>query len=163
MARYLSSTHCKLPCFLIVTILLLARRCVMVVLPIGTPARGMYFKQTLHRVPGKSKLPWYLTPPSQASDGFQNKAHDGLDAGVVFGPVHAFEETWNSKGFVSILVPPPWSKLRNTTQHLPSLVWINVYKRHWDLHARAVRWAEPVHESVVEDWVKRGWQHNFYD
>ena len=90
---------------------------------------------------------------------------DGLGAGTVFGPVHDAEETLHTAGFVSILVPVPWSFLSDAAKaHLPNLMWINIYK---DAHVRGqpahVHWCEPVPSHVVDVWKQRGWQDIWYD
>ena len=135
----------------------------MTPLPFPLPERGVYFEQTLRRRPRIAKLPWYLAAPSAGLS--MGSLHDGLDAGVIFGPVHEAEQTLATHGFISILVPPPWSLLPvSEKERLPALVWVNIYKnkdRHG--HPAEVHWARPVSQNIVSEWVRQGWQHHFYD
>ena len=126
------------------------------------PRRGDYFRQTIRKIPGVSKLPWYFLAPSNRSR--MPAVYDGLDRGTVFGPVHDYESSFQSFGFVSILVPPPWSMIPEEDQDMiPDLVWINVSKmRRVTLDHRLgphtrVTWAERVEDEVVESWHREGW------
>ncbi len=107
---------------------------------------------SIKRLSAHSCVKWWPEPSLTApSVGSQNACmSDGLDAGTVFGPVHDAEETLNTAGFVSILVPVPRSCLSDAQKaHLPNLVWINIYKnanvRGEPAH---VHWCEPVPSHV---------------
>jgi hypothetical protein len=121
------------------------------------PREGDYFVQTIRRLPGASKLPWYFLAPSNNSR--TPAVYDGLDRGTIFGPVHDYESTLSSFGFVSILVPPPWSMIPEADKDMiPELVWINVSKnRNRHGHPAGVIWAKRVENEVVESWRREGW------
>ena len=126
--------------------------------------RGDYVEQTLRHVDGRTKLPWYLLPPS---NGYGiAPLHHGLDAGAVFGPVHDVESTLSTHGgFVSVLVPTPWTFLpRADWDSLPLLIWINVYKA-WDRNGNLadVHWCRRVPDATVQSWRNQGWQDVMLD
>ena len=53
-------------------------------------AVGHYVKQTLDKIPHRSKVPWYLTAPGEGAGlGRGAQVSDGLGRGAVFGPVAA--------------------------------------------------------------------------
>ena len=135
----------------------------MVPLPFPLPVRGDYVEQTLPRIRGLTKLPWYLLPPS--TGGIAPALHEGLDAGTVFGPVHDVESTLATHGFVSVLVPTPWAFLsRAERDRLPSLVWINIYKDCDRAGNPAeVHWARRVPDTTVQSWRNQGWQDVILD
>ena len=137
------------------------------------PQRGDYYEQTLRRIRGRTKLPWYLLPPSQGHL-VHEALYEGLDAGTVFGPVHDVDETLSTHGFVSVLVPTPRSfltradrkRLRRKVfdERLPSLVWINIYTNRDQFGRPAdVHWARRVPDETVQTWRDRGWQDQFLD
>ena len=131
--------------------------------PFEMPVRGDYVEQTMPLVRGRTKLPWYLLPPSIGGD--VPALHEGLDAGTIFGPVHAVQSTWSTHGFVSVLVPTPSALLSQAERHrLPSLVWINVFKNR-DREGRpdTVFWARRVPDTTVQSWRNQGWQDVMLD
>ena len=91
--------------------------------PPGRPARGSYVKQAIRKLPGRTKLPWYLTAPSASQSCLP--VFDGLDAGTVFGPVHDVDETLEGGGHMSVLVPPPLSLVPPAYRvYFNDLVWL---------------------------------------
>lgn len=112
--------------------------------------RGCYVQQTIRRVPGMSKLPWYAHPPSLEIR--ERLSFMGVDAGTIFGPVHAIEDTRLTLGFVSVLVPCPRDSPSDYTGMSHSTFWINVSKG-------SLSWCRLVPHDVVRSWEKRGWRH----
>ena len=105
-----------------------------------------------------------MLPPSCGAVG--GCVTDGADAGVIFGPVHASEETLLSRGFASILAPAPYRCLdmdESEAQDLPRLVWINVFKCRNGRVDRGVHWCSQVPEDIVSQWRQNGWQDVYFD
>ena len=65
------------------------------------------------------------------------------------GPVH--DVSFDDPEFVAVLVPVPWE---------PTLLgWLNVWSGARGGDDYAIR----VHDLVVEDWLRRGWNNVFLD
>ena len=113
-------------------------------------------KQAIRKLPGRTKMPWYLTAPSASQSCLP--VFDGLDAGTVFGPVHDVDETLEGGGHMSVLVPPPLSLVPPAYRaSLPELVWVNIYTNRnggrWVSHHFCIVVPEP----EVREWRACGW------
>ena len=117
--------------------------------------RGDYVVQAVKKQLGKTKLPWYFLPPSAKCWVVPMQ---GMDAGLVFGPVHAVDDTLNSMGLLSVAVPVPfknyWESQEGGT--LPEIIWINVYSVKGRSH-----YCRKVPTTVVAEWVRMGWHENW--
>jgi hypothetical protein len=124
------------------------------------PAHGSYVKQIIRKLPGRTKLPWYWTAPSARSS--LGPVYDGLDAGTVFGPVHAVENTLEGGGFISVMVPPPLSVVPSEDcAELPELVWINIFTNRFRYRQVSHHFCTVVSETEVEAWKACGWFDNW--
>ena len=125
---------------------------------------GDYVEQVIRKQHGnkraRTSLPWYVCPPSASKSRLDR--FEGMDAGTVYGPIHAIDDTLGSMGLVSVAVPLPWKRqdLESRWQEvIPEVIWINVYtnRRGDHLYCRKV----PV--PVVQEWERQGWQHTWCD
>ena len=129
------------------------------------PAHGSYVKQIIRKLPGRTKLPWYWTSPrcSKYIGGrWVCPVYDGLDAGTVFGPVHAVENTLEGGGFISVMVPPPLLVVPSEDRaELPELVWVNIFTNRFRHRHVSHHFCTVVSETEVEAWKGCGWFDNW--
>ena len=123
--------------------------------PLELPRIGGYVRQLIRKCEGGTCLPWYATSPLTRRPV---KLSNGLSAGTVFGPVHDVEDSRQECGLISVLVPSPYAMLpAGECDHLPPLIWINVYTKSNRGAAASHFFCEPVSEDEQNSWYRSGW------